>query len=98
MELIKSFGGIASVLGYNPWSYVEFFDDDQISKQLINCYKEICAASRVDDESLAVFIPDALRAQSTVPAQPPRKDVSKGQICCNIGEEVEGYSQPLWSQ
>ena len=54
-----------------------FSDRDHNLKELIKCYKEICAASRAHDESLDVSVPDVMCFQSSVSSQLPRIDMSE---------------------
>ena len=77
MDLAEKNGGFAVEPGYNPCSYVDFSDKDQNSKKLVKCYKEISAAAVVDQENSNNSAPDSMCVQISLPAQPPRIDVSK---------------------
>ena len=40
-ELHEGSAGTAIEPGYNPWTYVDFFDKDEVLQDFVKCYKEM---------------------------------------------------------
>ena len=76
MEMIGSFARTVVESGYNPWTYIDFFDGNGFLKELVKCYREI-RINEVDGETLDVSALDALCNPSPLPAQPPKIDDRK---------------------
>ena len=76
MELLARFAWIAVEHRYTPWSFQGFSDKEQTLKEITKCYREVRASSVVYGQSLDVSARDAMCNHASVPAQPPRMDIS----------------------
>ena len=77
MEWLARFAWIAVEHWYAPRSFQDFSDREQTLKEITKCYREVSASSVVYGQSLDVSARDAMCNHASVPAQPPRMDMSK---------------------
>ena len=55
MEMLGGFTGTAVEPGYFPWTYVDFFDKDDLLIELVKCYKQSRVATAVGEVTLDIL-------------------------------------------
>ena len=60
LEVLEGFAATAVEPGYNPGSYVDFSNKDQILRELVTSYKEPRAAGVNIEECLDISAPNAV--------------------------------------
>ena len=70
VDLLENFSGIALGERFDAWTYVDFFDREQILKTLSYRYKTIRSGAVVEDQKSISGAPVTFCLQNLVPIQP----------------------------